>query len=248
MPRIFKGIALFTPGGDLIYCIDPTKQDRWHSHLCMSLQEILKLPEPPHFLVPGYTATIDRWLDPLTQQIKVAAEAYPPVQRYQSLLNAVFGSDSVTWAINSWQEEFNNPILLEGYRRQFPQLWECHELIFRCELNEQNSTSLRESDLGLGESELGLSKAINPGYVLSLFVSGNNLITHKVFETLHTLLEEKFPYPYSLKIIDVAKHPEEAEKHQVTAIPTLMRIWPEPVQKIVGEFKESDRLLQILTR
>ncbi|MDJ0558735.1 MAG: circadian clock protein KaiB, partial [Microcystis sp. M53599_WE4] len=34
LPDIFKGIALFTPGGDLIYCIDPDKQTHWHLNLC----------------------------------------------------------------------------------------------------------------------------------------------------------------------------------------------------------------------
>ncbi|MFM7558989.1 MAG: circadian clock protein KaiB, partial [Cylindrospermopsis raciborskii] len=57
LPQVFKGIALFTPGGDLIYCIDPSKQKRWHLHLCGVLQQILNLSEPPHFLVPCYTAT-----------------------------------------------------------------------------------------------------------------------------------------------------------------------------------------------
>ncbi|MFM6041706.1 MAG: circadian clock protein KaiB, partial [Dolichospermum sp.] len=40
-PQLFKGIALFTPGGDLIYCIDPSKQGRWHLNLCAALREIL---------------------------------------------------------------------------------------------------------------------------------------------------------------------------------------------------------------
>lgn len=90
LPQLFKGIALFTPGGDLIYCIDPSKQGRWHLNLCATLQEILDLPEPPHFLVPCYTATIDHWLDPRTQQIRTFAEAYPAVMRHQALLNAYF--------------------------------------------------------------------------------------------------------------------------------------------------------------
>ncbi|MGL6284372.1 MAG: circadian clock KaiB family protein, partial [Microcoleaceae cyanobacterium] len=76
---LFKGIALFTPGGDLVYCIDPSKQSRWHLHLCAVLQDILGLPEPPHFLVPAYTATIDQWLDNRTNQIQVAAAIYPLV-------------------------------------------------------------------------------------------------------------------------------------------------------------------------
>lgn len=49
LPQVFKGIALFTPGGDLIYGIDPHKQTQWHSHLCQGLQAIMGLTDSPHF-------------------------------------------------------------------------------------------------------------------------------------------------------------------------------------------------------
>lgn len=235
MSKIFKGIALFTPGGDLVYCIEPRKQERWHLDLCVILQQILALSEPPHFLIPAYSATLDRWLDPLTQEVKIAAELYPPVQRYQHLLNALFDTSGLKWQVPSKQEEFNYPIVLETYRQQFPQLWECHEIVFRHQLLEHHD-------------EINVNQPTNRSYILRLFVSGNNKITLKVFETLHKILDEKFPYAYSLKIIDITKYPEEAEKYQVTATPTLLRIWPEPMQRIVGEFQQSDRLLQILIR
>ncbi len=88
---------------------------------------MLDLPEPPHFLVPGYTATIDRWIDPHSQQLKTLAELYPAVQRYQPLLNALFGIGELVWQIAPWQEQFCNPIVLETYRDQFPQLWQDHD-------------------------------------------------------------------------------------------------------------------------
>ena len=84
-PQLFKGIALFTPGGDLIYCIDSSKQGRWHLNLCAALQEILDLPEPPHFLVPCYTATIDHWLNPQTQKVQVLF--LERLQNFQTLLD-----------------------------------------------------------------------------------------------------------------------------------------------------------------
>ena len=86
-PQFFKGIALFTPGGDLIYCLDTEKKSRWHTHLCGALQGMLGLSESPHFLIPSYTATVDKWLEPRTQKLRVSAEAYPAVLKYQTLLN-----------------------------------------------------------------------------------------------------------------------------------------------------------------
>lgn len=237
MPEIFKGIALFTPGGDLIYCIDPKKSDRWHLHLCVALQELLGLLEPPHFLIPGYCATIDRWLDPQTKQIQTFAEAFPAVHRYQPLLNAVFGTDGLVWQMATWQEEACNPIMLETYRSQFPSLWESHDLVVRLE-NEQQSVSAIAPD--------ELPQEQTRSYILRLFVAGKDPTTRRTLEMLHQVLEQELQYPYTLKVIDILKHPELAESDQVSATPTLVRVWPQPVRRIVGELDDLQRAIQIV--
>jgi circadian clock protein KaiB len=177
LPDIFKGIALFTPGGDLIYGIDPSKQAQWHIHLCLGLQEIWGLADSPHFLVPGYTATVERWLDPQTQQIKAIAEVYPSVQRYIPLLQVLFDLESTTnWHIAPWQEEHCNRAVIETYRQKFPQLWEARDLIVR--LDPKQSRQLA--------TEINNSEAINQeqvgGYVFRLFISSDNATAEKNLE------------------------------------------------------------------
>ena len=331
-------------------------------HLCVALQEILGLPEPPHFLVPGYTATIDRWLDPRTKQIRTSAENYPLVQHHQALLNAVFGTGNQVWQMAPWQEGLCDPIVLETYRDQFPQLWQDHDLIVRFERSEQFSYSYRESypsleqkhvsleniqvegsgheedpscpsetttsaSAGLedgdtispeaieqedcafkelppeqgcatssslsvgdsarvtqpepdsiqdsanavrslhaapkGQSPLGMpfdqshsdSQEIPPysqpehaqGYVLRLFVSGHSAATEYTLVSLHQLLEHSLRLPYTLKVIDVFKHPDQAEANQISATPTLLRVWPEPIRRIVGDLSDAERILRILS-
>lgn len=244
-PELFKGIALFTPGGDLIYCIDPSKQSQWHLSLCVALQDLLSLSEPPHFLIPNYTATLDRWRDPYTQQIQTSAEVYPAVQRYQALLNAVFETEQ-EWQVTPWQEETSNPMLLDTYRTLFPQLWESHDLIVGISGQDRigsSSTPLVEVDL----DDLVSKSDRSQGYILRLFVSGNNRVTKHALESIHQLLEQGLRYPYTLKVIDISQHPEEAESNHVTAIPTLVRVWPKPVKRIVGELEDWSRILQIIT-
>jgi len=251
---LFKGIALFTPGGDLIYCVDTKKQSRWHLHLCVALQEILDLSEPPHFLIPGYTATVDRFQEASSSKIKTLAEIYQPVQRYQSLLNVVFGTGDLVWQPAPWEESSCNPIILENYRHRFPQLWENHELIIRYsggELGNNQITSNYLSQYNQLNKNLENTPNSDPqtsrGYVLRLFVSSNNPTTEKTLQTIHQLLEEGLGYPYTLKVIDISKHPEQAESDQVSATPTLVRVLPQPVRRIVGELDNIYRVLQILT-
>jgi circadian clock protein KaiB len=235
---IFKGIALFTPGGDLVYCIDPGKQRRWHLNLCAALQELLELPEPPHFLVPCYTATLDRWFDPKTQQVRVFAEAYPMVFRYRSLLSSIFGVENVNWQMAPLPEEVCDPLVIDQYRSKFPQLWENHELVYRLEVATSAAIA--------AASPLPMSSPYPQGYVLRLFVSGYSANTQRILQNLHELLETSLGTPYTLKVIDIFKHPEQAEADQVSATPTLVKVYPKPVRRIAGDLEDADRVLGML--
>jgi circadian clock protein KaiB len=248
LPKIFKGIAVFTPGGDLIYGIDRDKRSRWHLHLCLGLQQIWGLTEPPHFLVPGYTATVEYWLDPQTRQIRVIAEAYPAVRRYIPLLTLIFELDiTATWQIAPWQEECCDRSIIETYRQQFPQLWEDRDLIVR--LDPDPPTQFSSTNSGSIESATDslLSKEKTGSYVLYLFISGDRSHTEQTLATIHQVLERGLTNPYTLKVIDIQKNPEQAEIHQVSATPTLVRVSPLPVRRIVGQLDDIQRVLQIIS-
>ncbi|MDJ0511253.1 MAG: circadian clock KaiB family protein [Crocosphaera sp.] len=243
-PDLFKGIALFTPGGDLVYCLERNKLIHWHSQLCQVLQDVLRLPEPPHFLVPGYTATVDRWYCTREKKVKTAAEVYPAVRRYEPLLNVIFGVQYVTWSTASWQEEACNPIVIETYRSEFPQLWENHDLLVRLDDRWEREFKRKFHSI---ESETVEEVTTNKGYILRLFVSGNNLTTRQTLKKIHNLLETQLSAPYTLKVIDISKHPELAETHQVSATPTLVRVCPQPMRRIIGELNDLSRVLQLIT-
>lgn len=255
LPELFKGIALFTPGGDLAYCIDPQKQNRWHLHLCTALQELLDLPEPPHFLVPCYTATIDRWRDRKTGAIRTAAEIYPLVSRYQVWLNLLFQTPGLVWRLpqrhntpTTFPEDLCEPMVLSTYRQQFPQLWQDHDLVIQVGSGEPVLPPLPvlvppASVPVLSPPRVNL---FTSGYVLKLFVSGHSLATERTLQSLHQLLEQALHHPYTLSVVDILKHPEQAELNQIAATPTLVRTHPQPLRRIVGEMDNVEVILRVL--
>ncbi|GAB4547356.1 MAG: circadian clock KaiB family protein [Pleurocapsa sp.] len=254
LPQIFKGIALFTPGGDLIYGVDPSKQSKWHFHLCLGLQEIWGLSDPPHFLVPGYTATVERYFDSQTQKIKTIAEAYPAVQSYIPLLQVLFNLKATQeWQIAPWQEEHCNRAVLETYRDRFSQLWEDRDLIVRLDpkhFEEGEPIELR--DASTENLDFSTSVAISDientrGYILHLFISSDRPTAEQTLASIHQVLERGLTNPYTLRIIDIAKNPEQAEIYQVAATPTLVRVWPQPVKRIVGQLDDIQRVIRIIS-
>ena len=244
LPRVFKGIALFTPGGDLIYGIDPSKQAQWHIHLCHGLQKIWSLADSPHFLVPGYTATVEHWLDPQTQQLKTIAEVYPAVQRYIPLLQVLFELNTTDWHLAPWQEEHCNRGVIETYRSRFPQLWTHQDLIIRLDPQPPVRSSDKESE---PDNEANITKESAEGYVLRLFISSENINAEQTLSNIHQLLERGLTSPYTLKVIDITKNPEQAVIDRVIITPTLIRTSPKPIRRIVGQLDDIQRVLNIIS-
>lgn len=239
LPPYFKGIALFTPGGDLVYAIDASKQEQWHLHLCLALQDQLQLSEPPHFLVPCFTATVDRWRDDQTGIVQVAAEAKPALKRYQPILNAIFGLEPGNWQILDWEEQWCAPQVLTTYRHQFPQLWQHHDLVLHV---TRHHTPHPASPLPRSTK----APPIRSHYTLRLYVAGISPTTEKTLKALHECLETAIKLPYTLEVVDIFRHPEKAEMDQITATPTLIKVWPKPTRRIVGELDPVEKILPFL--
>jgi circadian clock protein KaiB len=247
LPKVFKGIALFTPGGDLIYGIDPSRQTQWHSHLCHGLHQMLDLTSSPHFLVPGYTATVERSFDPYTQQLQTIAEIYPAVQQYIPLLQVLFELDAKTpWHIAPWQEEYCQRGVIETYRADFPQLWQRQDLVVRFD-PKPAIKSAREEAKRLEPTTEYTTLSPKEGFNLRLYISSHNDTAEETLNNIHQLLEKRLNHPYTLKVIDVAKNPEQGLIHQILTTPTLIRIAPKPIKRIVGQLDDISRVLKIIS-
>jgi circadian clock protein KaiB len=233
-PLTFKGLALFTPGGDLVYCIDPNKQGHWHVHLCAAIAQILNLPELPLFLTQSYTATVDHWIDPQTQAVTIAAEVRPRVWQYRPLLQTLFNTPLHHWSVVEDASHFPTSDVAQSYRHHFPQLWESHHLVLNLDHLHSFQTVVSPD----------LPHTLS-GYVLRLFVNGKTKHTIQALQSLHGCLEQTLNAPYTLRVVDVQQHPEIAEQDGITATPTLLKTWPPPVRKVVGTL-QGDRILRAL--
>jgi len=86
---------------------------------------------------------------------------------------------------------------------------------------------------------------INPkkNYVLKLYVAGNTPNSVRALKTLKDILEQEFEGVYALKVIDVLKNPQLAEEDKILATPTLSKILPPPVRKIIGDLSDREKVL-----
>src|SRR5579872_5644911 len=78
---------------------------------------------------------------------------------------------------------------------------------------------------------------------LRLYVAGQTPRSVAAFANLKRLCEEHLAGRYTIEVIDLVKHPQLAAGDQIIAIPTLVRKLPQPLRKIVGDLRDTERAL-----
>jgi len=80
-------------------------------------------------------------------------------------------------------------------------------------------------------------------YTLKLFVTGNTPNSLRAIANLKKILAEELKGMYTLQIVDVLKNPQLAEDEKILATPTLSRILPPPIRRIIGDLSDREKVL-----
>jgi circadian clock protein KaiB len=78
---------------------------------------------------------------------------------------------------------------------------------------------------------------------LRLYVAGQTPRSVAAFANLKKICEEHLAGRYNIEVVDLLKHPQLAAGDQILAIPTLVRKLPQPLRKIVGDLRDTERAL-----
>ena len=78
---------------------------------------------------------------------------------------------------------------------------------------------------------------------LLLYIAGQTPKSIRALENIKKYAEEYLAGKYSIEIIDLLKNPQLAEGDQILAVPTLVRKFPEPIRKIIGDLSNEERVL-----
>lgn len=82
-----------------------------------------------------------------------------------------------------------------------------------------------------------------PRYHLRLFVTGATTRSQLAILNMKRICEERLQGRYDLEIIDVYEHPEATRDLQIVATPTLVKMLPEPLRRIIGDLSDTERVL-----
>lgn len=80
-------------------------------------------------------------------------------------------------------------------------------------------------------------------YVLRLYTVGATPAAQRAISNLRAICEQELNGTYSLEVIDITVHPVLAETEQIIAAPTLIKVLPAPVARIVGDLSNREKVL-----
>jgi len=80
-------------------------------------------------------------------------------------------------------------------------------------------------------------------YILKLYVTGQTKNSETAIQNLQTILEDKLQGIYTLKVIDVLKDTKLAIQDKILATPTLIRVLPPPIRKLIGDLSDKEKVL-----
>jgi circadian clock protein KaiB len=79
-----------------------------------------------------------------------------------------------------------------------------------------------------------------------LYIAGEAPNSRMAAATLAEIIQAYRLADYELEIVDILKDPLRAIREGILVTPTLVRLCPEPVCKIIGNLSERSKVLQAL--
>jgi circadian clock protein KaiB len=101
---------------------------------------------------------------------------------------------------------------------------------------------MQMTDIRLSTPSSGAA-TVEQEQILRLYIAGQTPRSIKAFANLKRICEEHLKGRYRIEVIDLIQNPQLAAGDQILAVPTLVRLLPEPVRKIIGDLSNTERVL-----
>ena len=96
---------------------------------------------------------------------------------------------------------------------------------------------------GPDANQPGAATNKGPPYVLRLFITGTTSRSARAIANLRRVCEQRLHGEYDLEVIDIYQHPAAAREYQIVAAPTLVKMLPLPLRRIIGDLANEERIL-----
>jgi len=108
-------------------------------------------------------------------------------------------------------------------------------------MDHETASSDSQSVLTAFEQTIGAQAP--PVYLLRLYVTGTTPRSIRAIANLRKICDEHLPGRYDLEVIDLYQQPHLAAGDQVVAAPTLIKLSPAPLKRMIGDMSNTTQVL-----
>ena len=94
-----------------------------------------------------------------------------------------------------------------------------------------------------GKFEKALEEAQHTRHLLRLYVAGNTPASARAIINIREICETHLKGRYQLEVIDIYQQPALAKGQQIIATPTLIKMLPPPLRRVIGDLSRTERIL-----
>jgi circadian clock protein KaiB len=80
-------------------------------------------------------------------------------------------------------------------------------------------------------------------YLLRLYIVGQATSCTLAIAAIKDICESYLKDRYELEVIDLYRQPLMAERDQIIAAPTLVKVFPAPLRRFIGDLSDTERVL-----
>jgi circadian clock protein KaiB len=80
-------------------------------------------------------------------------------------------------------------------------------------------------------------------YLLRLYISGSTSKSALAISNIKRICEQYLKNRYDLEVIDIYQQPSLARDQQIVAVPTLIKQFPPPQRRLIGDLSNSKTVL-----
>jgi circadian clock protein KaiB len=80
-------------------------------------------------------------------------------------------------------------------------------------------------------------------YVLRLYVAGSTARSARAIENTRQICDNHLKGRHDLEVVDLYEHPDAAARENIFAAPTLVKLWPAPLRRVIGDLSDRRRVL-----
>lgn len=104
-----------------------------------------------------------------------------------------------------------------------------------------DSEDVKQTITELFEESLSSSKEEH--YILRLYISGTTIQSVTALQNIKKICEEHLQGRYELEVIDIYQQTEAVISENIVAVPTLIKKLPLPLQKMIGNLSNTEKVL-----